>query len=81
MASALQFFEETREGYARALGADHRDTLASSASLAHAYYAVGRVTDATTLLRDTAERSGRVLPPGDPLTGAVRQSLANIAGG
>lgn len=40
----------------------------------------GRLTDATTLLRDTIARCERVLPPGDPLTQAVRESLTNITG-
>jgi hypothetical protein len=39
------------------------------------------VSAATTLLRDTAARCERILPPGDPLSEAVRQSLTNIAGG
>lgn len=50
-------------------------------NLAHAYYAVGRVTDAVTMLRQTLALSERALPAGDPLTQAVRQSLANISGG
>jgi tetratricopeptide (TPR) repeat protein len=79
-AFALQFHEQTRAGYERALGADHPDTLASSANLAHAYYAAGRVTDALNVLRDTLSRCERALSPGDTLTQAVRQSLANIAG-
>jgi hypothetical protein len=41
---------------------------------------VGRLTDATTMLRDTVERCERALPPGDPLTRSLRESLANIAG-
>jgi tetratricopeptide (TPR) repeat protein len=81
MAPALRFFQQARAGYERALGADHPETLASSASLARGYYAVGQVTAATTLLRDTAARCARILPPGDPLSEAVRQSLTNIAGG
>jgi tetratricopeptide (TPR) repeat protein len=80
MASALQLYEQTRAGYARVLGADHPGALARSADLAHAYYTAGRLTDATTLLRDTVARCERVLPPGDPLTQTVRDSLANIAG-
>ena len=80
MASALQLFEQARSGYAQVLGADHPDTLTRSASLAHAYYAAGRLTDATTLLRDTCARCERALPPGDPLTQAVRESLTNIVG-
>jgi hypothetical protein len=80
MASALQLYEQTRAGYERALGADHADTLASSVNLANAYDAVGRVTDATALLRDTLARCERALPPDDPLTSAVRQSLTSVAG-
>jgi hypothetical protein len=80
MASALQLFEQARTGYERVVGADHPDTLARSASLAHAYYAAGRLTDASTLLRDTYARCERTLPPGDPLTQQVRDSLTNIVG-
>jgi hypothetical protein len=81
MASALQFYEQTCAGYERVLGADHPNTLARRANLAHAYYAVGRLGAATTLLRDTVTRCEQVLPPGDPLTRTVRESLKNIAGG
>jgi hypothetical protein len=80
MASALQLHEETCAGYERVLGPDHPDTLARRASLAHVYYGVGRISDATTLLRDTLARCERTLPPGDPLTQTVRESLTNIAG-
>jgi tetratricopeptide (TPR) repeat protein len=80
MASTLQQYEQARVSYERVLGADHADTLAHNANLAHAYYAAGRLTDATTLLRDTVARCERTLPPGDPLTQAVRESLTNIAG-
>jgi hypothetical protein len=37
------------------------------------------MTDAMTLLRDTAAHCERVLPPGDPLTHAVRESLQAIS--
>ncbi len=80
MASAVQLYEQTCEGYRRVLGPDHADTLARSANLASAYYSVGRLTDALTLLRDTMSRCERVLPPGDPLTVAVRESLTNLVG-
>jgi hypothetical protein len=80
MASAVQLYEQTCAGYERVLGADHRDTLTRCANLATAYYTVGRLTDAMTLLRDTVARCERVLPPGDPLTRAVRESLTNLAG-
>jgi tetratricopeptide (TPR) repeat protein len=80
MASAIQLYEQAREGYQRAAGADHPDALAASARLAHAYHSVGRVTDATALLRDTLARGERVLPPGDPLTGEVRERLRDLTG-
>jgi hypothetical protein len=51
----------------KVLGSDHADTLARRASLATVYYAVGRTGDAAALLRDTAVRCERVLPPGDTL--------------
>jgi hypothetical protein len=41
---------------------------------------VGRVGDAQALLRDALARCERVLPYGDPLREAVRQSLTNIVG-
>jgi tetratricopeptide (TPR) repeat protein len=80
MATALQLYEQACQGYERVLGADHRDTLACRANLAHAYYTVGRVTDATTTLRETLERCEQTLPPADPLTQTVRESLTNLAG-
>jgi len=49
-------------------------------NLAHAYYAVGRIGDAASLLRETAERCDRVLSPNDPLTRTVWESLSNIVG-
>ena len=60
------------------LGPDHQDTLVRMTNLAHLYVVVGRVDDAEALLRRIAARCERVLPPGDPLTRAVRQSLASI---
>ncbi len=81
MPSAVVFSEQACADSERVLGADHADTLARQASLAHLYYAVGRVGDAQALLRDALARCERVLPYGDPLRQAVRQSLANIAGG
>ncbi len=80
MASALQLYEKACEGYEQALGSDHPVILARRADLAHAYYAAGRLTNATKLLRDTLARCERVLPPGDPLTKTLRESLTNIAG-
>jgi tetratricopeptide (TPR) repeat protein len=78
--SALQMFEQARADSGRVLGADHPDTLARCATLADIYDSVGLLTDAKRLLEDTAERCERVLPPYDPLTQAVRESLARIAG-
>jgi len=80
MPSAVQFSEQTCADSERVLGADHADTLTRRAQLASLYYAVGRVGDAGMLLRDTVARCERVLPYGDPLTQAVHQSLASIAG-
>jgi hypothetical protein len=80
MAPAVQLYEETRAAYARVLGADHPDTLASCVNLAYSYYAVGRVTDALALLRDTLARCEQDLPPGDPVTGSAREALASMAG-
>ncbi|HEX6931601.1 MAG TPA: tetratricopeptide repeat protein [Streptosporangiaceae bacterium] len=81
MAIAVQLHEQARVESERVLGVDHVDTLARRVRLAHAYYAVGRIGDATNLLRDTAKRCDRVLSPGDPVTQAAHESLANIAGG
>jgi len=39
---------------------------------------VGRVGDAVALLHDIAARCERTLPPEDPLTQVVHQSLANV---
>jgi len=81
MAISLQMHEQARADSERVLGVDHVDTLTRRVHLAHAYYAVGRIGDATSLLRDTADRCDRVLSPADPLAQAVRESLINIAGG
>ena len=80
MASAVRLYEQTRTEYTRVLGADHPDTLTACMNLAHAYYGVGRSTDATKLLQETVDRCELSLPPADPLTVAVRGSLANISG-
>ena len=78
MPAAMQLAEQCCADSERVLGPDHADTLARRVSLAHLYYRVGRVGDAVALLRDTVARSERVLPPGDPLTRTVHQSLANM---
>jgi tetratricopeptide (TPR) repeat protein len=75
---ALRLSEQARADAVRVWGPDHPGTLTSSANLALAYYQAGRMTDAMALLRDTAARCERALPPGDPLTRAVRESLASI---
>ena len=61
-------------------GSRSRRHASPARALATLYYAVGRVGDAQTLLRDTVARCERVLPYGDPLTQTVHQSLASIAG-
>jgi hypothetical protein len=73
--------ERCRADSERVFGSDHGDTLARMVSLAHLYYAVGRVGDAVALLHETEFRCERVLPPDDPLTQTVRRSLANIGDG
>lgn len=80
MASAVQLYEQTRDGYANVLGPDHRETLNSSLRLAHAYFGVGRLGDVTRVLRETLSRCETTLGPADPLTVAVRESLANVSG-
>ena len=80
MGSTLQLYEETCAGYERTLGADHPKTLACQADLARGYYATGRLGDAMNLLTDIIARAELALPPGDPLTQKMRESLANITG-
>jgi thioredoxin-like negative regulator of GroEL len=79
MPSALDLYERTRSDCQRVLGADHPDTLAARANLAHAYYAVGRSSDARVLLVAALADCERALAPGDPLTVAVRDSLSAMA--
>ena len=79
--SALELSEQCCADSKRILGPDHVDTLTRRANLAHLYYTAGLIEDAVDLFRDTAMRCELVLPPGDPLTRAVQQSLANIAEG
>ena len=81
MPAAVQLAERSCADSERVLGPDHVDTLVRLVRLAHLYYAVGRVGDAIRLLHDTAARAERTLPPGDPLTEAVHQSLANLGEG
>jgi hypothetical protein len=76
----VRFGERTRTEYAKVLGTDHPDTLSACVNLAHAYYGVGRLTDAARLLQDTLERCEQSLPPNHPLTASARDSLANISG-
>ena len=80
MGAALQHHQEACAGYERVFGADHPDTLACRADLARAYAAAGQLGEAVTLLRDTIARSEQALSPGDPLTRALRQALAEITG-
>ncbi len=80
MGSALQLYEENCAGYSRTIGADHPTTLACQADLARGYYATGRLGDAMALLNDIIARGERALPPGDPLTQKMRETLASITG-
>ena len=78
MGAALEHHQEACAGYERVFGTDHPGTLACHADLARAYAAAGQVGEAVTLLRDTIVRSEQALSPGDPLTRALRQALAEI---
>ena len=51
-----------RRSTRRILGPEHPDTLAACVNLAHAYYGVGRLTDAARLLQQTIERCEQSLP-------------------
>ena len=62
------------------LGEHGHPALTLRANLAQAYYAVGRLSDAATLLRGVAADCERVLPAGHPLSKTVRESLQAIAG-
>ena len=77
---ALQLYEETCAGYERTIGANHPATLACRADLARGYYATGRLGDAIALLNDIVARGEQSLPPGDPLTQRMRETLTNITG-
>jgi tetratricopeptide (TPR) repeat protein len=80
MGPALQLYEETCAGYERTVGSDHPKTLACQGDLARGYYATGRLGDAIALLNDIIARGERALPPGDPLTQKMRETLINITG-
>jgi hypothetical protein len=66
-------------GFDRVLGPDDRESLAATVTLGRIYYAVGRLTDASVLLRDAVTRGERVLAPDDPLTRQAQDSLAVLA--
>jgi hypothetical protein len=80
MAQAVQMSEQVRTGTEKVLGPDHPETLSAKLVLGQAYYAVGRLSDATTAFRDVVARGERVLSPTDPLTQSARESLAAIVG-
>ena len=76
--AAERAYEHAQAGFERALGPRHPDTLRNRAELARAYRQLGRYGDARALLRDTVVRLERILPPGDPLIGELREILADI---
>jgi tetratricopeptide (TPR) repeat protein len=78
MGAALQLYEESSEGYERTIGAEHPTTLACQAELARGYYATGRLGDALALLSSIIARAEWSLPPGDPMTANMRETLARI---
>ena len=80
MGTALQLYEETCAGYERTIGADHPAALACQAELARGYFDTGRLSDALALLSSIITRAERALPPGDPLTQKMRETLASITG-
>jgi Tetratricopeptide repeat len=76
----VQLYEQVHDRSRRVLGPDHPDTLAVAVKLGQVYYSLGRLGDASKLLRDTVTRAERVLAPADPITATARQSLAAIIG-
>jgi Tetratricopeptide repeat len=78
MALAVQLCEQVHRGLGQALGTDHPDPPAAALNLGRAHYTVGRVTDASTMLKDTVSRSERVLAPGSALTQSAHESPALI---
>jgi tetratricopeptide (TPR) repeat protein len=80
MGAALQQHQVVCAGYERVFGADHPGTLARRADLARASCAAGQLGEAVLLLREAIARSEQALSPGDLLTRALRQALADITG-
>ena len=81
MGPALQLYEQVCADCERALGAEHTSTFARRGDLARAYHAVGRLADALALLRETVSRCEQVLPPGDPLTQELQETITSITHG
>jgi hypothetical protein len=75
MASAVQLYEQVHQGFDRVLGAGDRESLTVSVALGQVYYAVGRHTDASVLLRDAIAKGERTLAPSDPLLRQAWESL------
>ena len=61
MALAVQMYEQVHQGLDRVLGPGDRESLTVSVALGQVYYAVGRLTDASVLLRDAIVRGERTL--------------------
>jgi tetratricopeptide (TPR) repeat protein len=78
MPAALHLIDQACADSVTVLGPDHRDTLTRRLDLGRITYAAGRVSDAAAVLHDTLARCERMLPAGDPLTVAVRQSLQDV---
>jgi hypothetical protein len=76
----VQARQEACAGYEATFGDAHPDTLASYADLARACSAAGQAGEAVRLLRAAIDHSERALSPGDPLTVALRQALAEVTG-
>jgi serine/threonine protein kinase/tetratricopeptide (TPR) repeat protein len=73
---ALSIREQTLAVRQATLGADDRQTVASSHDLAGTYAAVGRTADAIRLEEDTLKQCVAILGPDDKLTLSIQHTLA-----
>jgi tetratricopeptide (TPR) repeat protein len=79
-ARAIPLFERSLADYARVLGDDHPDTLASRNNLAGAYETAGDLGRAIPLYEATLADCTRVLGDDHPLTKTVRSNLRAVTG-
>ena len=76
-AQAIALLQRAANGYERALGVEHLDSLACRNNLAEAYYAAGDYGQAAEIHKRTLDERERVLGPDHPKTLASRNNLAN----